>query len=690
MQYTLDLQVTMAIVQGHKPRPNPSLDSAERKLVWLICLGCWALTPTNRPSMKEILNRLTLDEDFIPQATNVDFELPSPSSQDYDCEDYDGPGSDEEEEIELERKSAEELEFLPHAFETIRISSLGLTETDINSMIEHLTSSSYSRSRKISEEVSDSSSRNLILKQDDSGKYHYDYESSQQTPPADFLEFKNNHAQHISNSPTISAEAHKGSREVVTQEPYEVSKPRTITSSCPQGECTRCSGCEMLLDSFRYVCSTCRETPYRVQDGLPETSLSLATPGFELCPSCMEHLGILHAAALANGIVKPDYAQTSQKQLAVWARKAPLNKELRHAFIEMVWGPGGWQDVERPSVNKCSTCSSELSDKQFICISCENYTLCTGCYSQVHEIHPRHAFVVLQDRPLEFEGIVSRVPEGDESDNESLAHPGVKCAHCLQRIIRALYHCVTCESWGESVNICSNCESVGLPGNLDAPDKGHSSAHIMIKIPFPMEPGELRAAGQRAIKLLYEPDTTNPWAPLNQPLIGRNSSGSVTALDHNVSCDSCRICILGTRFQCGACPSSSSSQYNLCEVCEEKSYLVHDPMHIFFKFPRPVDRQITSESGLLPDVYKEPVGQYMHSRAGSMRNPTEYLQYLRHNAAHCDRCDLCGACEKVDTHDRRHIFFVLKAPVDMNRFRKFADPDSPQMIAVLKRPVYFI
>lgn len=98
MQYTLDLQVTMAIVQGHKPQPKPSLESAERKLVWLICLECWALTPTNRPSMKEIVNGLTLDEDFIPQATNVDFELPSPSLQDYD-----GPGSDEEEEIELER-----------------------------------------------------------------------------------------------------------------------------------------------------------------------------------------------------------------------------------------------------------------------------------------------------------------------------------------------------------------------------------------------------------------------------------------------------------------------------------------------------------------------------------------------------------------------------------------------------------
>lgn len=55
-----------------------------------------------------------------------------------------------------------------------------------------------------------------------------------------------------------------------------------------------------------------------------------------------------------------------------------------------------------------------------------------------------------------------------------------------------------------------------------------------------MEPGELQAAGQRAMKLLYEPNTPNTWAPLNRPSLGRNSSGSVAALDHNVSCDSCK------------------------------------------------------------------------------------------------------------------------------------------------------
>lgn len=60
------------------------------------------------------------------------------------------------------------------------------------------------------------------------------------------------------------------------------------------------------------------------------------------------------------------------------------------------------------------------------------------------------------------------------------------CFHsCLQPIVGARFHCAICES----VDICSNCESAGLPGNLNAADGGHNSSHIMIKVrrllPFP-------------------------------------------------------------------------------------------------------------------------------------------------------------------------------------------------------------
>lgn len=45
-------------------------------------------------------------------------------------------------------------------------------------------------------------------------------------------------------------------------------------------------------------------------------------------------------------------------------------------------------------------------------------------------------------------------------------------------IVGARFHCAICMS----VDICSNCEGAGLPGNLDDDDGGHSSSHIMIKV----------------------------------------------------------------------------------------------------------------------------------------------------------------------------------------------------------------
>jgi hypothetical protein len=49
---------------------------------------------------------------------------------------------------------------------------------------------------------------------------------------------------------------------------------------------------------------------------------------------------------------------------------------------------------------------------------------------------------------------------------------------CLRNIVGARFHCAICES----VEICSSCESAGLPGNIDSAEGGHSSSHIMIKV----------------------------------------------------------------------------------------------------------------------------------------------------------------------------------------------------------------
>jgi hypothetical protein len=48
----------------------------------------------------------------------------------------------------------------------------------------------------------------------------------------------------------------------------------------------------------------------------------------------------------------------------------------------------------------------------------------------------------------------------------------------MLEIVGARFHCAICED----VDICSNCESAGLPGDLESADGGHSSKHIMIKV----------------------------------------------------------------------------------------------------------------------------------------------------------------------------------------------------------------
>lgn len=49
---------------------------------------------------------------------------------------------------------------------------------------------------------------------------------------------------------------------------------------------------------------------------------------------------------------------------------------------------------------------------------------------------------------------------------------------CMRDIFGARFHCAICVD----VDICSNCESAGLPGNLHSSEGGHDSSHILIKV----------------------------------------------------------------------------------------------------------------------------------------------------------------------------------------------------------------
>ncbi|THH30104.1 hypothetical protein EUX98_g4071 [Antrodiella citrinella] len=345
--------------------------------------------------------------------------------------------------------------------------------------------------------------------------------------------------------------------------------------------------------------------------------------GYELCASCIEDVGVDHSLHFSSASGSPQsYYPPSPQEASEWRRSAPKNKgQLRHAFLEKQWGARGWQDVEQDNVKspKCSACSTMIVSKRYKCFSCGDYSLCRACYSQVHEIHPHHPFLLVPEKPIRMRSEPALdIPTivTDNMGEASMVHAGVNCAHCLLEIVGARFHCAECTS----VDICSNCDSAGLPGNLDSADGGHNSSHIMIK----------------------------------------------------------------------------------CANCEPRSYAVHDPTHIFFKLPRPVDTLIERDAPFVPPLYKIPAGPTGNVNS---QDPKAYLQTLTHKFAVCDRCmshitgewfrcvycpkDLCFHCEAVDTHNNNHFFMVLKSQIDMDPFRAFAQlgssEDSPPVVTF---PVY--
>ncbi|KAF9054481.1 hypothetical protein BJ165DRAFT_1382128 [Panaeolus papilionaceus] len=455
------------------------------------------------------------------------------------------------------------------------------------------------------------------------------------------------------------------------------------------------------------------------------TSSQSTGSGYELCPNCLETVGIHHA--IEAGLAAPGSsslngfsgAPEDPQSASQWRRAAPKKGQIRHAYQEKMWGHGGWEDKDRltenvaeheeAQVSQCSTCSAVTLHKRYKCASCEKMHLCRACYSQVHELHPSHAFIVVPDKPLE---VISNVEDiqGHPNEEHSLKHQGVTCAHCLLDIVGARFHCAICDT----VDICSNCESAGLPGNLDSDDGGHNSSHILIKIPYPLETTELQNASRRALHLWTGRDAasvgfTFPKTKANseissyaQTLIGSSvRSHNRTNEDHHIFCNGCQQSITGIRYQCAHCLSNQSTPgYNLCSSCEVRSYRIHDPFHIFFKVPRPVDRPIESHFPLLPPLYKVPVGPL--AGAPVSNDPKGYLRHLIHSSAVCDRCmtciqgewfrccycarDLCEDCQEVDTHNDKHIFLVFKSSTNQCSCRNFANLESP--IPVIPYPIY--
>ncbi|KAH8832945.1 hypothetical protein DL96DRAFT_1458832 [Flagelloscypha sp. PMI_526] len=540
------------------------------------------------------------------------------------------------------------------------------------------------------------------------------------------------------------------------------------------GELTECSQCGIILDFMRYLCAHCDEKPsFKGKDRLipsrynlhsyPPSSpnsnqapsvasssgsatlfegdgmstlgshFALGSPthldvygrdraqrqGYRLCPNCLGTVGVTHAVdASLDSIVSPASSPSSPVSTSNWLRSAPTHKgQRRHAYREQMWGHLGWEDVKaaESEVSTCSTCDAVTSVKRYKCAICDHFALCRACYGHVHDLHPLHPFLSVPDNVERSSSDQDSLSQGnmsteDLNEEPNLVHPGVKCAHCMLDIVGARFHCAICPS----VDICSNCESAGLPGNLHSDEGGHTSAHILIKIPYPLESNEVQTASRRAVNLWQGRDApsiafgsgssqrNSPPSTYTRTITAGSGASSVSSEpinDHGISCSHCRKLISGTRYQCANCPSRHRS-YNLCSDCEGRSHQIHDPFHVFLKFRRPVDFELASDRSLFPIVYELPAGPY-DGQGGIGHDPKDYLKELYHQHAVCDRCmepirgcwfrcgycpmDLCDSCEENDTHDETHAFLVFKAHVNLqaiNQFINMEDPiDSPPILS---------
>ncbi|KAG8872884.1 hypothetical protein FRB97_007265 [Tulasnella sp. 331] len=254
--------------------------------------------------------------------------------------------------------------------------------------------------------------------------------------------------------------------------------------------------------------------------------------GFELCSDCIYTAGVSHAyegaldisqghahnhsgsqyglSSSSETLINPSYHGCPVSPLnsppeaeMTLRRSAPAQKgRNRHAFVESVWVgvDGGWKVIEQEDKRICSICEASLVMNRYKCVSCDQFDLCGGCYGQVHEIHPAHAFLSIPDKSASVRSSSpppAENPTGQEEQCKSLRvpplhfpvtklpqllflalkHPDVSCYNCGMDIVGARFHCAVCKS----VDICQNCESAGLPGNLTNTDGGHDSSHIMIK-----------------------------------------------------------------------------------------------------------------------------------------------------------------------------------------------------------------
>ncbi|KAH8108584.1 hypothetical protein DFH11DRAFT_1691418 [Phellopilus nigrolimitatus] len=395
------------------------------------------------------------------------------------------------------------------------------------------------------------------------------------------------------------------------------------------------------------------------------------------------------STAMPTALGAPDEPTSAlpedQRTLSQLRRAAPRQKgHFLHTYLEKLRSASGWIDVEQDNISEYAICNTSLTTQRCKCASCNKFVLCRAYYSQMHEVHPSHAFLDVPDRPhrsrSEPDLELTNNLNDDGLGDESLTHPNVKFVlwTYLMDIVGARSHCAICES----VGICSNYEAAGLPGNLDADDGDHNTSHVMIKIPIPLNSSKVRRArqlwtGRDSLYVQYTPSRCVRADSLREAdavtIIGFGSKHARGGRCDRKALD-LRIANIGVRFQCATCPATKT----------QSDCLLHNPMHIFFKLPRPVDRPIESQFAILPILYVS-IAFPSHIVYRQPAGPAGRL-----NSSHPKAKDLFDVCENLNphAHDRTHFFYVFKAPVNTLIVAELDNLEgSPP---VLNYPVYYL
>lgn len=191
-----------------------------------------------------------------------------------------------------------------------------------------------------------------------------------------------------------------------------------------------CDCCDRVITGVRYKCLDCED--------------------FDYCPDCIGKRDITHPNHSFVGVHDDaDILYSSTRRATNRPPAYTANNVCHQAY--------------------CDNCNFSIVGKRFKCLNCPDYDLCSGCFQDVKDTHPKHGFARLHNA----EDYVPK--EGFMPFHENIMCDGPLCKQKHSCIRGVRYKCSMCVD----VDFCGSCES--------SPSFDHNPDHPLIKIKIPLK-----------------------------------------------------------------------------------------------------------------------------------------------------------------------------------------------------------